>query len=133
MFLFLTLCIYHKRGMPSPVRKLTPRTSPLWLAVISLVIACGSTANAQDWFKTETSTGASNIRIAVADFKAASTDGQTSPLKRTFDATLYSDLASAGRFKLKDLHLESGRLDEVFRALTDPKSIDVSSSTELGA
>ena len=32
-----------------------------------------------------------------------------------------------------ELHLESGRLDEVFRALTDPKSIDVSSSAELGA
>jgi TolB protein len=100
VFLFLTLCIYHKRGMPSPVRKLTPRTSPFWLAVISLVIACGSTANAQDWFKTETSTGASNIRIAVADFKAASTDGQTSPLKRTFDATLYADLATAGIFDI---------------------------------
>jgi len=32
-----------------------------------------------------------------------------------------------------ELHLESGRLDEVFRALTDPKSIDVSSTAELGA
>jgi len=100
MFLFLTLCIYHKRGMSSPVRKLTRRTSPFWLAVISLIIACGSTANAQDWFKTETSTGASNIRIAVADFKAVSADGQSGQLKRTFDATLYSDLASAGIFDI---------------------------------
>jgi gliding motility-associated transport system ATP-binding protein len=32
-----------------------------------------------------------------------------------------------------ELHLESGRLDEVFRALTDPKSIDVSSAAELAA
>jgi ABC-2 type transport system ATP-binding protein len=32
-----------------------------------------------------------------------------------------------------ELHLESGRLDEVFRALTDPKGIDVSSSAELPA
>ena len=32
-----------------------------------------------------------------------------------------------------ELHLESGRLDEVFRALTEPKSIDVSSAAELGA
>jgi ABC-2 type transport system ATP-binding protein len=30
-----------------------------------------------------------------------------------------------------ELHLESGRLDEVFRALTDPKGIDVSSAAEL--
>jgi ABC-2 type transport system ATP-binding protein len=32
-----------------------------------------------------------------------------------------------------ELHLESGRLDEVFRALTDPKGIDVSSAAELSA
>ena len=32
-----------------------------------------------------------------------------------------------------ELHLESGRLDEVFRALTDPKSIDVSPAAELDA
>jgi ABC-2 type transport system ATP-binding protein len=32
-----------------------------------------------------------------------------------------------------ELHLESGRLDEVFRALTDPKSIDVSPAAELEA
>ncbi len=30
-----------------------------------------------------------------------------------------------------ELHLESGRLDEVFRSLTDPKGIDVSSAAEL--
>jgi ABC-2 type transport system ATP-binding protein len=32
-----------------------------------------------------------------------------------------------------ELHLESGRLDEVFRALTDPKGIDVSAPAELSA
>ncbi len=32
-----------------------------------------------------------------------------------------------------ELHLESGRLDEVFRTLTDPKGIDVSSPAELSA
>jgi ABC-2 type transport system ATP-binding protein len=32
-----------------------------------------------------------------------------------------------------ELHLESGRLDEVFRALTDPKGVDVSSAAELQA
>jgi ABC-2 type transport system ATP-binding protein len=30
-----------------------------------------------------------------------------------------------------ELHLESGRLDEVFRTLTDPKGIDVSAAAEL--
>jgi TolB protein len=57
-------------------------------------------ANAQDWFKTETSSGASSIRIAVADFKPGSTDPQTIPLKQTFDATLYADLATAGIFDI---------------------------------
>jgi ABC-2 type transport system ATP-binding protein len=32
-----------------------------------------------------------------------------------------------------ELHLESGRLDEVFRSLTDPKGIDLSVATELRA
>ncbi|HEX3915570.1 MAG TPA: ABC transporter ATP-binding protein [Steroidobacteraceae bacterium] len=32
-----------------------------------------------------------------------------------------------------ELHLESGRLDEVFRTLTDPKGIDVASAAELDA
>jgi ABC-2 type transport system ATP-binding protein len=32
-----------------------------------------------------------------------------------------------------ELHLESGRLDEVFRSLTDPKGIDISSAAELSA
>jgi ABC-2 type transport system ATP-binding protein len=32
-----------------------------------------------------------------------------------------------------ELHLESGRLDEVFRSLTDPRGIDLSPAAELGA
>jgi TolB protein len=69
-------------------------------ASLALCIPC-TRANAQDWFKTETSSGVSNIRIAVADFKAVSTnDPQTIPLKRTFDTTLYNDLANAGIFDI---------------------------------
>ncbi|MDE1175387.1 MAG: Tol-Pal system beta propeller repeat protein TolB [Edaphobacter sp.] len=57
--------------------------------------------HAQDWFKTETSSGVSNIRLAVADFKGVSaTDPQTLPLKHTFDTTLYNDLSNAGIFDL---------------------------------
>jgi TolB protein len=80
------------------VRNSTPRTSLLSLVTLSFVFLCVSAANAQDWFKTETSSGATNIRIAVADFNATSPDA--TPLKRTFDATLYSDLASAGIFDI---------------------------------
>lgn len=61
---------------------------------------------AQDWFKTETSSGAANIRIAVADFKPLSTDAQVTDLKRTFDTTLYSDLANAGIFDIVSKSLQ---------------------------
>ena len=81
-----------------PVRNSTPRLSLLSLATLSLVFLCVSALNAQDWFKTETSSGATNIRIAVADFSPTSPDA--TPLKRTFDTTLYSDLASAGIFDI---------------------------------
>jgi ABC-2 type transport system ATP-binding protein len=37
------------------------------------------------------------------------------------------------QWDVPELHLESGRLDEVFRTLTDPKGIDVASAAEPGA
>ena len=67
-------------------------------AVLLLLLACTSVLRAQEGFHTETSTGVSNIRIAVADFKPASTDPQNDSLKRTFDTTLFTDLATAGIF-----------------------------------
>ena len=74
----------------------------LWIAALSLLFLGTSTRqiSAQDWFKTETSSGATSIRIAVADFKPGGADPQTVPFKRTFDATLYSDLATAGIFDI---------------------------------
>jgi TolB protein len=74
------------------------RLLALRLVVITLLLS--PALHAQDWFKTETSTGVSNIRIAVADFKATLPDPQTTPLKRTFDTTLYSDLSNAGIFDI---------------------------------
>jgi TolB protein len=64
-----------------------------------LLLAMGlmtSAARAQVVFKTETSSGADRLRVAVADFK----NPNASPLQSTFDATLYSDLANAGIFDL---------------------------------
>ena len=66
----------------------------LLLAALFLTIS----VQAQDWFKTETSSGAERIRIAVADFKPSSGDSDSA--KRTFDATLYADLANAGIFDI---------------------------------
>ena len=69
--------------------------------LLFLLVATGSSSLlAQDWFKTETSSGADRIRIAVADFKPGSADAQTSTDKQTFDTTLYSDLANAGIFDI---------------------------------
>jgi len=67
---------------------------------------CVPALRAQDWFKTETSSGASTIRIAVADFKPLSSDAQTGPFKHTFDTTLYNDLANAGIFDMVSKSLQ---------------------------
>src|SRR6185437_9514666 len=79
---------------------------PIWLAAMSILLLSFSALHAQDWFKTETSSGASSIRIAVADFKPLSTDPQTSPFKHTFDTTLYNDLANAGIFDVVSKSLQ---------------------------
>jgi TolB protein len=65
-----------------------------------VLLAYTGVLQAQDTFKTETSSGVTNIRIAVADFKPTSADAQVSGLKRTFDSTLYADLANAGIFDI---------------------------------
>ncbi len=81
-----------------------PRTrpvSPCQMALFALtLLLLAPAARAQDWFKTETSTGAERIRLAAADFKAASANPETQDLKQTFDTTLYSDLGQAGIFDL---------------------------------
>ena len=74
--------------------------------VCVVVLATGSAMQAQDWFKTETSSGADRIRIAVADFKPVSADPQTQPFKSTFDTTLYSDLSNAGIFDIVSKSLQ---------------------------
>jgi TolB protein len=76
------------------------RYPKLCLGTLLFLLVSTATLRAQDWFKTETSSGAANIRIAVADFKPLSADTQAASLKRTFDTTLYSDLANAGIFDI---------------------------------
>src|SRR5882757_1599858 len=84
----------------TPTSRIPLLRRSLALLVLLLVATGSSSLLAQDWFKTETSSGADRIRIAVADFKPASTDAQTTTDKQTFDATLYSDLANAGIFDI---------------------------------
>ncbi len=87
---------------------LSLRLAALRVCLVCVVfLATGSTVEAQDWFKTETSSGADRIRIAVADFKAISADPQAPVLKATFDTTLYSDLANAGIFDIVSKSLQA--------------------------
>ena len=86
----------HSEQRTSPIRT----CQRLCFATLFLLVACTVTLYAQEGFHTETSTGVTNVRIAVADFKPASSDPQTDSLKRTFDTTLFADLANAGIFDI---------------------------------
>ena len=71
-----------------------------FLALLLVFWLAASPLHAQDWFKTETSSGVSQIRIAVAPFKGSSSDLSVGPLKTAFDTTLFADLSNAGIFDL---------------------------------
>jgi TolB protein len=70
------------------------------LLLIAPFVLLVSSARAQDNIFTGTNTGASSIRIAVADFKPLSAASDTASEKQIFDSTLYADLASAGIFDI---------------------------------
>jgi TolB protein len=72
----------------------------LLLSALVVVLSVSSQLFAQDWVHTGSNLGNDRIRIATADFKQVGSDPQTPALKAAFDATLYSDLASAGIFDL---------------------------------
>jgi len=83
----LTLDRMHSEQRSSPIRY----GQRFCFAALLLLLACTVTVYAQEGFHTETSTGVSNIRIAVADFKPATSDPQTDGLKRTFDAPFFNE------------------------------------------
>ncbi|GGA59711.1 protein TolB [Edaphobacter acidisoli] len=92
--------------MNSQENKYSIQRGRFYLGVFLLIFLATIPIHAQDWFKTETSSGAPNIRIAAADFKQLSPDPHAAELKRTFDTTLYSDLANAGIFDLVSKSLQ---------------------------
>jgi TolB protein len=77
------------------------------LAALAFLLA--APLHAQDWFHLETSTGAGKLRLAVANFKPASSSPDTSSQKAVFDQTLSNDLSNAGIFDLvsKDMAPQS--------------------------
>jgi len=58
---------------------------------------------------------------SVAEVEMSERDGRVTALPRAGATILpaVAELAAAQGFKLKELHLESGRLDEVFRSITN--------------
>jgi TolB protein len=86
--------MHRKRS--SPIRN----AQRFCFAAFLLLLVFAVPLCAQEGFHTETSTGVTNVRIAVADFKTASADPQADTLKRTFDTTLFNDLANAGIFDI---------------------------------
>src|ERR1700678_1267588 len=95
--------------MDSKSRKLrqqSGRSQPNLSALIliatlaAVVAAFAPSALGQDNILTGTNSGATSIRIAVADFKPIAADAQSVAFKQTFDATFYADLANAGIFDI---------------------------------
>jgi TolB protein len=74
------------------------RIFPFFLIFLAALTAMPVAA--QDWIRTGSNLGNQRIRLAAADLKPVGGDPQTAALKTAFDATLYSDLASAGIFDL---------------------------------
>jgi TolB protein len=77
-----------------PIARHTARTSLLLLAA-ALVVA--APLRAQD-FNVDINKGNTSIRLAAADFKAASPD--VAQYKTVFDTTLFADLSTAGIFEM---------------------------------
>jgi TolB protein len=73
------------------------KKSPFLLALFFLLY-CTSLFSQTDWIRTGTGLGQERIRIAVPDFKPATTDPGNTELLRTFNDVLFNDLNNAGIF-----------------------------------
>ncbi len=71
------------------------------IALVVVVLGLFSSAlYAQDWVKTGTSLGVEKVRLAVPDFKPATSDPQNAALLTTFNNTLWNDLDVSGVVEL---------------------------------
>ncbi len=85
---------------PTFRQRSNPFRSAFALLLLALATLLVPPAQGQDNIFTGTSSGATSIRIAVADFKPLTADAQSATFTQTFDATLYADLSSAGIFDI---------------------------------
>ncbi len=86
-----------------------PRASKSGLAGSRLLYAvrllllcslCAATCIAQDWVRTGSGLGVEKVRLAIPDFKPATSDPQTVPLLKTFNDTFWDDLDNSGVVEL---------------------------------
>src|SRR5437868_11611649 len=73
-------------------------TEGRWFVCVALIMASTLLVAQEDVIRTGTNLGVQKVRIAVPDFKASPTQGNSSALLKTFDDTLFSDLENAGIF-----------------------------------
>ena len=71
-------------------------------ALMFVLLSCflSSALLAQDWVKTGTSLGVEKVRLAVPDFKPATSDPQDTALLKTFNDTFWNDLDVSGVVEL---------------------------------
>ena len=71
------------------------------LLISFLTVMCAAVASAQtDWIRTGTGLGVDKIRMAVPDFKVATTEARNAQLQKVFDDTLRNDLQVSGIFEM---------------------------------
>jgi TolB protein len=68
--------------------------------LLTLLFCFALPAFSQDWIRTGTGLGVEKVRLAVPDFKVATTDASNSQLQQVFDDVLWNDLANAGIFDM---------------------------------
>ena len=71
-----------------------------YLFVAAFLLLLAATSFAQDWIRTGTGLGVERVRLAAADFKPSTSDGQNSQLLKLFNDVLWNDLDNAGIFDL---------------------------------
>ena len=71
----------------------------LLILVVAGLLVTAATAQT-DWIRTGTGLGVEKLRMAVPDFKQATSAAQNAQLQKVFDDTLRNDLGSAGIFEM---------------------------------
>ena len=74
--------------------------SLFFVITLSLLLIAFDTGWGQDWFSIGINLGAARIKLAVADFTAASGEQNLAPLTQEFNQVLWHDLEQAGIFDL---------------------------------